>query len=106
MSESEVHSDSVEWIGSLANGLQAMTNAQLPQVLVDREAGGLAKHAAEMIRRCAYIGGDLTKAKFLVEARGEECLDVMHAFRRDRQRAADNAMEQQQHGLFDCYSIS
>ena len=83
MSESEVHSDSVKWIDGLANGLQAMTNAQLPKVLVDGQAGGLVKDAAEMIRRGAYMAGDLRKAQWLVEVRGEQRLDVMHAFGRD-----------------------
>ena len=93
MSEPKVHRDAVERIGSLVNGLQTMTNAQLPQVLVDCEAGRLTKSAAEMIRRCTYVGGDLRNAKLLVEARGEERLDVMHAPRRNGQRSTGNAME-------------
>ena len=47
--EAEIDGDATQWIRRLQDALQTVTDAQLPEVLVNGKSSKFSKHPAQMI---------------------------------------------------------
>jgi len=104
--EAEIDGDAAQRIRRLQDALQAVTDAQLPEVLVYGKACDFAKNPAQMIGRSVHFVGDPRQVQMLVKARGQQVLHIVNqAALSDIARvvhgAANHAVKQQQHRFFD-----